>query len=498
MPLNTSTLLSPLHPMPTPAGDFTFQVRDGDRAGLSEDEAAVAQYLARQIFDRRAELLLSNLYYEGMQPVTSLGIMIPPELEGLRAVLGWAETGVNARDQRLNVQGFRLPSSTSTVDDLWDIWQSNNLVEESGLAHLDAMVYGTSYVVIGPREGGGQPLITIESPLDMYASWNARKRRSTSALQTYIDTDPVSEHYGRQLAALYLEDATVHMVRGEKGWQVIDRDDHRLGFVPVVPMANRERTQHRVGGSEITFAWRNVIDRACRNVNGMEVSREFWGAPQRYIIAAAKDAFEGDAGARAAWEAYIGRILVLEADENGLEPKVGTFESGSPEPFTKLYDVDVRNMSSLTGLAPHYLGIYSDGNPSSADAIRLSDHRLKTIANEKCKTFGGRWEDVMRTALLIRDGKLPDDAHRMETDWAPTGIPTPAADTDAITKQIAAGMIPPESDVALEAVGYSAVDRERIKAERRRARGGKAVADIIQAFAPTPRLLPSDEEPQAA
>ncbi|MBF6459812.1 phage portal protein [Nocardia puris] len=487
MPLNLSTLLDPnLIDLPKPSGDFSFNTATS--AELSDDEARVASWLAAKLFDQRGALLLSGLYYEGLQAVTSLGIMIPPELEGLRAILGWAGTGVEAVDERLALHGFRMPNSTAVDEDLADIWQANNMDEESPLGHLDAMIFGNTQVVVGPRAGGGQPVITIESPLDMYTVWDPRARRARSSLQTYIDTDPTSEHYGRQRAAFYLLGSTIHMVRGERGWMVIDRDDHKLTdergelVLPVVPLPNRERVGDRLGRSEITPAWRNTIDRSCRNMAGMEVAREFFGAPPRYLLGVAKGAFEGmDGTARSAWETYIGRILALEADEHGNLPVVGTFASGNPEAFTKLYDVDVRIMAGLTGLPPQYLGIYSDGNPASADAIRMSDFRLNTKAARKATVFGSRWALVMRLALLIRDGQVPDDAHRMEVDWAPTGIPTPAADTDAVTKQIAQGMLPAESDVALEKVGYSAVERERIAIDRRRMQGRADRAAVIAA-----------------
>ena len=495
MPTNFSSLLSPLQPTPEPATDFTsFQAKNGKFA-LSEYEAALASHLARRLFDERPELLMSGLYFAGMQPITNLGIAVPPELHFLRAILGWPEIGVNAINERLGIQGFRFPSSTSAVDDLSDIWAANNLAEESPLAHLDALVYGRCPIVIGTREGGGQPVVTIESPFDMIVHWDSRKRAATSALQTYIDTDPTSEHYFRQRAALYIIGSTIHMVRGEKGWEVVDRDDHNLPMLPVVQLVNKPRVRHRDGQSEITHAWRNTVDRASRNMVAMEVSREINAAPQRYIIAAAESAFQNaDGDAKTAWQTYIGRILALEADEHGNVPTVGTFDAVSPEPFTKLHDLDVRQMSGLTGLPAPYLGILSDGNPASADAIRISDFRLKTRADEKTVGLGGRWQDMNRIALFIRDKQLPPDADRMETDWATTGIPTPAADTDAVTKQIQAKMIPPESDVALERVGYSALERERINADRRNARGRQDLAQIIGTLNATPELPPEDAE----
>jgi hypothetical protein len=221
------------------------------------------------------------------------------------------------------------------------------------------------------------------------------------------------------------------------------------------------------------------------------VAREFFAAPQRYILGAAEDAFQkSDGSAATAWETYIGRITALEADDQGNLPQVGTWDTGDPANFTKLLEVDRTMMASLTGLPPQYLGIFSDGNPASADAIRMSDFRLKMIADRKAVAFGGAWEEAVRIALQIRDGKLPDDAHRLETDWAPTGIPTPAADTDAITKQIQVGSVPADSDVTLEHLGYSAVDRARLANDRKRARGQSNLAALTGALKPAPTAVP--------
>lgn len=465
---------------------------------LTEEEAGIANWLARRLSDRRPAYVLSDLYFDGLQKMTSLGISIPPELEGLAQVLGWSQTGVEARDERLSVQGFRLPSSTSANEDIWDLWQANNLDEEAPLAHLDTMVLGDEYIVIGPGESkGDQPVITIESPLDMTMNFNPRTRRGTAAYQTYMDTDFASETYGRQLAALYLPGSTIHMVNGPNGWEVIDRDDYdNLDRLPVVRMANRSRTRNRSGQSEITAAWRNTMDRACRTMLGMEVAREFFAAPQRYILGAAEDAFQkSDGSVATAWETYIGRITALEADDQGNLPSVGTWDTGDPANFTKLLEVDRTMMASLTGLPPQYLGIFSDGNPASADAIRMSDFRLKMIADRKTVAFGGAWEQSVLIALQIRDGKLPKDAHRLETDWAPTGIPTPAADTDAITKQIQVGTVPADSDVTLEHLGYSAVDRARLANDRKRARGQSNLAALTGALKPAPVTTEQESVP---
>lgn len=461
--------------------DLTFDAAITSTA-LSEDERRLAQFLAARLWDQRGSLILSNLYYEGLQSVSSLGISTPPELKNLRTIMGWGQSGVDGVDERLTVQGFRFPDALAADDDLWGIWQANDMDAEHTLVHLDSMIYGSAHVVVG-LDDDGEPVITTESPMDMTTYVDTRRRATTCAYQTYFDVDPASETYGRQRCALYTTESTIHLVNSARGWDVVDRDDHRFGRVPVVSFPNRQRTGVRVGVSEILPSWRNTIDRACRATSRLETTSEFYSAPKMILLGVAESAFQNaDGSAKSAWETYIGRVLALETDEtSGERPTVQRFEAENPDGLIKVIDHETRVMAGHTGLPPQYLGIFSDGNPASADAIRMSDFRLKMKSDRKTVALGNRWEDVMRIAIELRDGTLPDGADRIETDWAPTGIPTPAADTDAITKQITAGMVPPTSDVALAKVGYSAVERARIANDTREQEGHSALQGILAA-----------------
>lgn len=455
-------------------------------AELDDDERRILDHLAGQLGNDRADRALSDCYYKGLQDVPSLGISTPPELKDLATIMGWARSGVDAVTERLHVQGFRMPDATSTDADLQSIWQANNLDDEQTLVHDDAQIFGVAFAVVGASPDGKDepPLITIESPLTMTAVFDNRRRVASCALQSFIDNDPTSEFFQRWRAALYVRGATIHLVAEVGGaWRVTGRDDHRtklgVDVVPVVPFLNARRTG--MGGrSEISEAWRNTINRACRAQMRLEVTSEFFIAPKMIILGAAEEDFQNSDGTtKTAWETYTGRVLGLQRADDGTVPTVERFASESPDGLIKVVDQETKNMAGLTGLPPHYLGIFSDGNPASADAIRMSDFRLKMKSDRKTVGFGNSWEQVMRLALLVRDGELPDNANAIETDWAYTGIPTPTADTDAVTKQVSVGMVPPTSDVALSKVGYSAVERERIANEAKRQAGMGALERIL-------------------
>jgi hypothetical protein len=214
---------------------------------------------------------------------------------------------------------------------------------------------------------------------------------------------------------------------------------------------------------------------------GMEVAAEFFGAPQRYILGASESAFQDAEGnAKSAWETYIGRVLALERDEDGNVPTVGQFTAHDPSGQTKIIDLYARIMATQLGLPPHMLGYTSD-NPASADAIRSSEGMLVKKAERRIRRFGATHREAMRLALWVRDGTPPDKSRRIEAVWRNPATPTLAAQTDAAVKMVQAGILPADSDVALEMAGLTEDQRKRVAAERRRAQGRQVLASLTAA-----------------
>jgi hypothetical protein len=286
------------------------------------------------------------------------------------------------------------------------------------------------------------------------------------------------------MLVLYLPDQTVMCLPSESGgWEVVDRDIHNLGVVPVVRMANRQRTADRVGRSEITPEVMSITDAACRRLMGMEVAAEFFGAPQRYILGASESAFQDAEGNPLdAWQTYIGRMLGLERDENGDIPTVGQFPAHDPSGMTKIIDLYARIMSSQFGLPPHMLG-YTTDNPASADAIRSTEAKLVKRSERRIRRFGAAWQQAMRLALWVRDGEPPDKARRIETVWRNPATPTVAAQVDATVKLVQQGILPADSDVTLEMAGFTEAQRQRVTTDRRRASGRAASNALLERLA---------------
>lgn len=467
---------------------------------LSEDEQDTAQQLLRRMNMDLPFLRIRELYYDAEQRMNHLGIAIPPELEHkLRTAAGWPGVVVDTIDERLEVAGFRVGAAASTDDDLWDIWTANRMEFESGLAHLDALMLGRGFVMAGTRagdtdDGSGTPLITVESPANMAAEYDAATRQVTAALQRY-------RYFGEEAAALYLPDVTIQLIRPEgQDWQIRDRDRHGLGRCPVVMLTNRSRSSDRYGKSEITPALMSWTDAACRVLLRMEVSAEFFSAQQRYVIGATEDAFvDADGEPVSAWESYIGRYLALERDSEGNLPTVGTFAAADPTPHTNQLLALTRLVSASTGIPQNALGFSAD-NPASAEGILAADATLNRRARRRQRAFGPEWREVMQLALMIGNGgELPADLNKIEVLWTAPETPTPTETSVAIAAQITAGAIPADSPVTLAALGWSPLQIEQLQADAKRAANAAALQQIAAGLQQqTAAQQQAAQEPQQA
>jgi hypothetical protein len=69
---------------------------------------------------------------------------------------------------------------------------------------------------------------------------------------------------------------------------------------------------------------------------------------------------------------------------------------------------------------------------------------------------------------------------KITTVWSSTSTPTIAATTDAIFKQVTMGYLPATSDVTGEALGYTAIQRERIEIDRAADQGASMLQEIAR------------------
>jgi hypothetical protein len=436
------------------------------------------------------QLRLMDSYYEGTQPLSYLAPEIQSELSDRmrQLVINWPQLVVDALDERLDVEGFRYADSETTAEDLWSVWQASDMDEGSQQAHVDALALKRSYVIIGANETDeSTPIITAESALEVFAERDPRTRQVMAAIKRW-DEPAAAGSAPVKWATLYLPKKRCTFEQQKGVWVEVDRDEHNVGQVLVVPLANRPRLRHLDGTSEL----RSVIpisDAACKIASDMMVSAEYHAMPRRWATGMSRDDFADENGQPlGAMSSLAGRLWVNE----GESVKFGQFPEAQLSNFHETINVLARLVAALTGLPPAFLGLATD-QPPSADAIRASEARLVKRAERRQRAFGEAWERVMRLVLLVRDGDLDPRTRKLETVWRDPATPTYAQKADAVVKLHTSGILPTEQ--AWEDLGYSAVQRDRMRGMQDEALTRMTAMDLQQLSTAQPEPQPFEAPP---
>jgi hypothetical protein len=471
-------------PTPLTPTSETYYQRQVLAAVASDDESAMLDALFRQLQSVTNHNIEKMTYYEAHHTLHDLRIAVPPALRGLDTVVGWPSMVVDVLDERLEIDGFTAADGSELPD--WDeIWNENGMEAGTSEAHVPALVCGMGFLTVGSGLADEpEQLLTVQSPLTTTVAWDVRARRAGAAANFAFESgQPVQ-------ATLYLPDRTVQVSRIQNGWVVDGRDQHNLGVVPVFPFINRASALHPFGRSEITRPIIGLTDSAVRTVVGMEVSREFYSAPQRYLLGAKESAFKRpDGTVISGWEAIMGRMLAISRDQDGNVPTVGQFPATSPEPYVGQLATLSQLLAAEAAIPVHYLGFVTD-NPASGDAIRRGEVRLIKRTDRRKRAFGGLgWGPAMRLALALRTGQPWETTPPVLPVWEDSGMPTVGAAADAATKLVAAGVLPAADDVTWRMLGLSEADRAHLtewahgEADRAAQAAAQAAAQLQAAVA---------------
>lgn len=229
--------------------------------------------------------------------------------------------------------------------------------------------------------------------------------------------------------------------------------------MPVAALVNRPRLLVPNGESELSDII-PLTDAVSKCLTDLLVTSEYAAAPRRWITG--MDTGGGEPGAertaaevKQKWTDAPSSKLWIAADPT---TTFGTFPEATLEGFVAAVDTLTQHAAAVSGLPPAYFGIHGS-EVASADAIRSSEATLVNKARRRQRAFGGAWEDVMRLAVLVRDGVQRPGMESLETIWRDPETRTVAQAADAAVKKLSVGV---SREQILEDLGYSPVQIERM------------------------------------
>jgi hypothetical protein len=469
---------------------------------LSRDERIIYGRLRSQlkgverVNDERIKL------YEGSNKVRHLDIAIPPgPLQDIAVVCGWGGSAVDILNERLGWDEWVSPGDILGLDVVFEDNQMEDVIDKST---VDALTCGVGFIIVGagdPENLEPETLVTASSPADCTILWDYRARRGIAALDRTVNDrgTVVAETLYLSREAIPGQVAqTIQLVWEDNRMGVLERNEHNMPFLPVTRMPNRGRTSREWGRSELTPAVRYFNDAAVRTMLGMEVNREFYTTPQRWLMGVDESAFEDEDGNRkSAWDAVMSKMLSMprprvENQETGLEewgdnPTVGQFTAAPPTPYIEQVRFYSQEFGREIGVPANFLGFITE-NPASADAIRAGEQRLTARTKRRQRGLTKPCREVARNIVMVRDGEdkmlaALDTLRKITPNWSDPSVTTPTAATDEAIKLTSGDrpIVPPESKVLLERIGFSKQQIARIEEDRRRDRRAQRIVAGQQA-----------------
>lgn len=401
---------------------------------LSPDEIRLIEKHKRDLESRAPKDELNLRYYLGRQRVEQLGMAIPPQMRRFLVIANWCRTLVDTTNDRQQVRSLILPGEETADPRLRAIWDASNLSAHTAMFNIDRQVYGRAFMSVGSNAADrALPWVRVESPREMSAFVDVVTERITSAARFY----GVSAETGEPTnITLYLPDQTVWVQRATGGrWVEVNRDQHRLGAVPVVMHLNRRISGDWSGESQMSDLI-PLVDATARSLTNLQFAQEAHGIPRMWMTGVAKgDFIDGDGKPIPQFEAYFDAIHML-TKENA---KVGQLTAADLKNFETALTIYGKQASVITGFPARYWGL-TTANPPAEGAIHADEAGLVRNVEAQNEQVGMTIGWMGALALRFATGEWVS-GNQVRVDWFDPATPTVSQREDALAKRRAAGVL---------------------------------------------------------
>lgn len=372
-----------------------------------------------------------EVYYEAGNRLQALGISLPPEARVLEVQAPWAKMSVDVLAEVLVPSGFvHAGAGTSEALEVIDrVWQENDMDSQFALAAQEALVRGCAYWVLEPPlVEGGLPVVRAMGA-DRVSARIDYRGEVVEAVAVYRlrEDDPQlnGATYYTPGGVVFYELVSGHWVDTGRG-----RED-RFGGAAIVPMFNRARLGDVYGRSELAEL-APVIDAASRTLTNLAAGQEVAMWPLRILFG--KGAEKAVSSGRRIRN-YIGAFL--GGPEHG---SAAQLTGADVNPVLALLRTYALQVSAMTGIPPSMMGVSTDSNPTSAEALRVAKDRLITRAEGKQRQFGDSLERLGRLFCRMCGVVLPEP-ERLEVQWRDAATPSASSLMAAMLQAYQEGVV---------------------------------------------------------
>jgi hypothetical protein len=380
----------------------------------------------------------------------------------------------------------------TTLEDLWDY---NELAEESRIAHRKAGVYGDYYMMVWPVIGDEEDYVAKKTPKELadmlgeYGDLTINQPEPEEVTAKTIVAVDMTFHDPLTTRVFYSTENPLKKSFAIRSWTEGEKDRlltranlyypdriERYVYEGKPPRNRYAQTKwkafHQDGEPEVLnnpfgeipfFHFRN--DRPYGKpdhinaygpqlaINKLVTSHlatvDFQSFPQRYGL---MDPTADQAGSQGADfnpfapededdPEFDDNESQLSADPSAFwdlkgYKAVGQFQPANPDAYLKPFDRYVKAMSQVTDTPMHYFAKDSTDRPPSGEMLRVANEPIDAKAEERQETYGSTWRKALEFALDM----MGVNTERINISWRPVETVTDKTGWETVNLQQLAGV----------------------------------------------------------
>jgi hypothetical protein len=398
-----------------------------------------------------------EIYYEGKQ-TANLSLMSTVRYQEFfynmfKSVSdNWMPIVVDAVDERLLVQGFRMTKDTKGDDEAWKFWQYNNFDIHSKALFTSILSCGIAYVMVWHSGDSDYPvLLTAEHANEVYVAVDYQTGIRVAAIKKWKD-----EWSGEERVNLYFPDRIEKWIKikGQTDYSPLFGEEvipNPLGKVPIVPFRNRINLKRDSWCSEIHDVM-STQDQINKLVMDLLISSEFGAFRQRWATGLDVPVDKETGKPVQMFQAAIDRMWATG------DPGVtfGEFSATDLGNFVRAIENRVQSLASRSRTPAHYL-LGQSGTFPSGETLKATETGLIAKVKRHQLEYDDPLEETVRLGFAVM-GDSRSKIRDSEVIWGDPESRTESEHIDATVKKLALDI--PLEQLWLDA-GYTVTQIQR-------------------------------------
>jgi phage portal protein, SPP1 gp6-like len=237
-------------------------------------------------------------------------------------------------------------------------------------------------------------------------------------------------------------------------------------------MFNRARLSDKYGRSDLRELT-SVIDAASRTLTNLQVAQEVASSPLRAVVGDGASDMISQYPEK--MQAYMGNLIAIPSGGD-----VKQLTGMALDPFINTYRSYALQLSAMTGIPPSMMGVSSDNNPTSAEALRVAKDRLIARAENKQRQFSDALERVGR--IVAQANGMPlDGLEALEVTWRDAAAPSTSAQMANALQAHSQGIIGDETAREFLHLTPEQLRREKARGDKMDAEAGLDMPEAPEA-----------------